>query len=458
MTFLRFSPGGRVLLLCLLSGLLACFGRAEPNPPPLPEELHPELQRLLDCALAQSPQMLERAAQMAVADGDAMVARSGLLPHASAYGQFNEQRESRQDLPGSQISQKTYYNVGVSQSVFHWGELRNRARIGTLRQKFESGQTAEAYRLLVNEVRGQFLQLIVKHQTLARARFGIDLAKENNRLAQGRLADKSISASEAAAATLAITRAELAADRAEEDYTFAKGALERLTGCGTIPDAALADAVAKVDPAPDAIRALEAGFLSQSEPQSFVLRNLKRQAEVERLNYDIARVQLRPMVNFVAGLSQDQVSYTANIGQRYGVNTLFAGVQVTWSIFDGFATRGAVASASARRRLYELSYRTTSDQLKAQVQHAAKLLGFAGRELKFAEDGLAAAESVVTTYKEQLGRGEVSSYDVKTVEGSLLDAQVAASLARSDYLMKSAEFLSLVQQDPALKRLPAVQP
>ena len=102
----------------------------------------------------------------------------------------------------------------------------------------------------------------------------------------------------------------------------------------------------------------------------------------------------------------------------------------------------------------DLNYQQTSDQLKAQVQHASKQLGFAARQLKLSEDGLDGAQGSVKALKEQFGRGEVSAYDVKVTEAALLDAQVAASNARYDYFMRMAEFLSLIQKDPALNRLP----
>lgn len=457
---MRNSCHSRVRWAYVLFGWIALWvsavalPAAEPPELVLPEDVHPELKRILDCALAQSPRMLIHAAQLAAAEGDATVARSVLLPSASVYGQFNEQRETRRDLPGTQDSEKTYYNAGVSQPVFHWGALRKSARIGELRLKIESGNFADAYRLLVNEIRSQYLQLIIKRQMLARARNAVELARENHRIAKERYAAKAISAGELAAAKLGVTQAELSADRTEEDYTYSKSALERLAGCGPIRDGALDQSVAKVVTADDTVHHLEAEFLGQPEPDSYILRNLKRQAQIEGLNYDIARVRLRPKLNLVLGASQDEVSYTANVGQRYGVQSLYAGLQVNWSIFDGFATRGTKASARARQRLYELSYRQTSDQLKAQVQHAAKQLGFAGRQLKLSEDSLASAESSVTTLKEQLGRGEVSAYDVKVTEAALLDAQVAASNARYDYFMRMAEFLSLIQKDPALNRLP----
>jgi len=43
----------------------------------------------------------------------------------------------------------------------------------------------------------------------------------------------------------------------------------------------------------------------------------------------------------------------------------------------------------------------------------------------------------------------VNSYQLK-----LHDSQINAFTARSDYLMKSAEFLSVIEQDPALANLP----
>ena len=424
----------------------------------LPEDLFPELKRLIESSLTQSPRMLIRAASEEVAAGDALVARSAMLPNANAFGQFNEQLETRVDVPGTQISEKTYYNAGVTQPVFHWGALRNAARVGKLRQVIESGQTAEAYRLLVNEIRAQFLQLVIKRQTLERARFGLNLAKENVRLGEEKYANNAISSSELSSMRTSANLAELATDRAEEDYRWAKNTLIRLAGVGSIDDARVGPLIPPVTPAPEVVVTSEAEYLAQSEPASYVLRNYQRQARIEGLNYDIQRVRLRPKLNAVVGASQDQVSYTANIGQRYGVQTYFAGLQVNWSIFDGFATRGLMASARARKRIYERNYDELSDQLKAQVQHAAREISFSARAMAFSDVGVPSSESSLQLTKERFERGEVAEIDVKTAEAAVLDAQIAASSARYDYLMRTAEFLSLTQKDPALDRLPEPRP
>ena len=163
---------------------------------------------------------------------------------------------------------------------------------------------------------------------------------------------------------------------------------------------------------------------------------------------------IRPNFNVVAGTSLDQQSYTTNIAQKYAVTDYFIGVQLNWSIFDGFAVSGAKASSLAHRRQLEQSYKSLSADLVDAARSQYKQIGFSRRSMELSNRLLNGSVGALREKKADLARGLASDIDVNTFQLQLADSQINAYVSRSDYLMKSSDFLSTTMQDPALANLP----
>lgn len=434
-------------------------GRAEPAEAVrtvLPETVFPELKTLLDTAVRQSPRMIARGAEDAAAEANRTVARAGQLPTVGGFAQFNPwQRDDRADLRSPVITQKFYYNLNVTQPLYHWGELQNNTRIGELQLQAAQGQTAETYRQLVQEIRSFYLQLVAKKAGLARARFGRDLAANQLKLAEEKLAAKVISGAEVFGVRMNLTQAALALDRQVEEFEVYRRQLAKLSGTDAPTEEQVPEAIPRFTPP---LAALEAMLGAGQPPASAALRVLHDQIEVEQLTYKNATTRLRPRVNLVVGLNQDEQSYTSNIAAKYQVQSYYAGTQLNWPIFDGFATRGVIAGSLARLRQLERNYHEQSTAVLEQARSQLRQLGFAARAMAITDQFLAMGENGVAFRKQDMARGESAQADVDTAQAALLDARVNACNNRLDFLLRMAEFLSTLAQDPALANLPGNKP
>lgn len=419
-----------------------------PVPIPLPETYFPVLARLIDTAGKQSARMIARNTEDAVAEANRMLARSGQLPNIGGNAQYNPwQRDVRGDVPDPIVSQRFTYNLTLSQPVFHWGELRNNTRIGELQLKISQGQTAEAYRLLAQEIRGQFLQLIIRKTALARARLNRELTDAQVKLAEERLAARAISESDLFNARMNQTQVVLAYDRTQEDYESAKRLLAKLTGAAPLTDDQIPDAIPTIAPAIPAMEALLTRFTGGRVANTNGLKQLGDQIRIEELTYKNATTRLRPKFNFLTGITQDLQSYTTNISQKYSVRSYYVGAQVSWSLFDGHATRALKASSLARRRQLEQSYQTMTDDLIDQERSQLKQLGFSARGMAISDQYLSMGEDNVKQRQDDVVRGTASQADVDNASLGLFDARLNAYGARIDFLMRSAEYLSILGDD-----------
>ncbi len=445
--------------LLALGSAFAClalpFARSQSNALPLPETYFPQLKEILSAAVKQSPRMVSRNADNAAAEGNRIVQRAGQLPSVTGWAQYYPwDWQDRKDLLKTTSTTKLNYNVTISQPVFHWGTLQNNTRIGELQLRMAQGQTADGYRILVQEIRSQYLSLIIKKAGLNKAHLARQFAEDSFAVAQSKLDKKVISEADMFMPTLTRDQSQLMEDRLSEDYESAKQIFAKLCGTPILSDDQIPNEIPDVsDPGP-AFEPILNSFTNQKDPGTFNLKYLGDQIEVEKLTYNNINNRLRPNLNVVAGTSLDQQSYTTNIAQKFQVTDYFIGVQLNWAIFDGLAVTGAKASSLARRRQLEQSYKNLSSDLTDAARSQYKQIGFSRRAMELSNRLLNGSIGALREKKNDAARGQASEQDVNTFQLQLQEAQINAYIARSDYLMKSGDFLSTTMQDPALANLP----
>lgn len=448
-----------LFLLPVLFGLQTILhGQSGGGAFPLPETYFPGLQELIDAAAEQSPRMIARNTENAIAEANRIIARSSQLPSVGGYASYYPWvREVREESNNDVVynPKKLAYNFSVSQPVYHWGALRDNTRISELQQKITEDQSAEAYRILVDEIRAQYLQIIVNKAALARATFDQRLADDALALARSKLEKNVISSGDMFGPTIGAEQARLKADRAVVAYQNSRTYLGKLCGTQPLTDEQIPSAVPAITPALSALQSVVAEFTGQPEPETYSLQVLRDQIQTERLTYKVADARLRPKLNLVAGVSQDEHSYTINLGTKYNVQTTYAGVSVNWSIFDGFATRSAKRNSLARRRQLERNYEQQSAAVIEGVRSQMQQLEFTARELEIAEKLLGSAEGFVGQRTDEMRRGIVSDTEVNAARSAFYTTQMTVYSARNQYLMLVAKLLSTTQNDPAVPNLPS---
>jgi len=418
-----------------------------------PETLLPQLDGILKNAVQQSPRMLNRALDLEIAENNRIQARANLLPSAGGYFSYVQASDDRADLSGRQNVTKVAYNFSINQPVYFWGERRNNDRIGAIQLQLSKGSYRDGYRMLAQEIRSSYLRLIVQKISAKRARFYLDVT--NNVLAQQeeRLAKKVISELDISAARLNAEQAQIGLERAEFDLATAKASFARLAGMQIMDDAAIPVEIPAATYSAGAFDQLLAGFLAQKDPATPEAFNLRNQIEMENLNYANQKTRLRPKFSAVLGTSQDEQSYSINVANKYKVNSIFGGISVNWSIFDGFTTGAAIRNSLARRRQLESDYRQLTERLAQDAQTQVRQINFAARDMSIKDRFLVSGEGYLRTVQDDFRRGAKSEADVNQAQIGLFDAQINATLARSDYLYKVGDFLGTVVNDPVLANL-----
>lgn len=420
----------------------------------LPERAMPGLGPILEQALQQSPRMLNRALDLEIAENGRIESRSNLLPYVGGNYRQVESRDDRADLSESIRVNKVYYDFSLTQPIFYWGERRNNYRSSQISKQIAEGNYREAYRTLAQDLRSRFGSLIVMKSQLARARRGLAYAQQQVKIAEERLAKKVISDLEIYPIRLNAEQGQINLERTEFDYESAKHSFARLAGIPAITDEQIPDEVPAVKYDATAINELLSGFLAAKELPNTEVVNLRRQVEIQELQYKNQKTRLRPKMSAVLGTNQDQQSFSINNAAKYRVTSNYVGISVSWTIFDGFASRSAVRNAIARRRQAENDLTEANDRIAQQAQAQARYVNFAARTMAISDRALVAAEANLRGKEADFKRGVASESDVSLAELALFDQRYYSYVSRLDFLAKIGEFLGTLNQDPVVAALP----
>lgn len=408
---------------------------------PLPEDSFPLLEQVLREAVDHSWRMIEEELQVEEARAEADVRASGRYPSVSGRFRFAGRLEDREDFDRTRSFYQPQAGLTVRQPLYHWGALQANSRIGRLRAAMAEGDRAEAYRELAVAIRSEFLRLAVQHQAIDLAEQRLALIQHELAIAKSRFAREEITPDELKDQELEAGEAELELARVRRNREFAMEEFSRLTGYEPAGDEW---APARI-PVLDRGRANLPGDPKATPPWQDVSQMRIEQAE-EQLAIEATR--RRPQLDLVAGVSQDQVA----VRDRSDIDRIvyFAGVELTWNLFDGHETRGRRGAALARKRLEERRHERQEREWTAELDRLEEGVDWAARQLAVSEKRLELAARNLSQGEQDLEQGRISEIELAALRVDHAEREMAATSSRAEYLMAVAEFFSEAGADPAM--------
>ena len=418
----------------------------------MPEDHIPGLSAILKQAVERSPTMIASSINLAQAEAGVYINESYLWPSLSASPSYAVTQQSVTSSKSS-TSKGLFYNLSINQPLFQWGAYKNQADIGKLAEKVAQKQFGDAYRGLAVSIREQFLALIGKKIALRNALFSLKIQKESQEVAQAKFDAGNLSSAELDSFKLNVEQSQLDADRAAEDYGYAKRILTRLMGAD-LPDESVPSSVPHPEFFPEKADAIVAGFVGGGVESTFQSQVYKLLIAQQDKSYQIDRVRLLPKFSAGANVSRSNNLQTDGITvHQVAIQTESYNVYATWQLFDGFATKGSKLSALAAKRSYEQQEQAYVDQSVDAIADMRKQIGFSARAMALSEvhNALIGAEVKRLGEDKSLGYASQATIDAGTL--NLYATEFAMTYARNDYYGRWVEFVSLAGIDPALQNL-----
>lgn len=430
---------------------------AEARQTPLPEEIFPELKGILQAALQQSPQMIQRNIELAQNEANRITAVSSMLPSIGSSVSYNVSDAAvSTNTSVTSRSSGVFYTFSFNQSLYRWGTLKAQADAAKIQLDISKKNYAEAYRQLANSIRTQYVGLVAKKIALLNARAARERGAYSLSLEEAKLQYGRISQTDIIAPRLNQEELKLAADRSEEELAQAKRYFSRLTGQPELTDEQIPSEIPAVPYDPAAADRLLQAYLSSGWEQNLSVQMARGWLQVADLNYKVAKYRLYPMFSFGASISQsNSTSASENSVSQTGVLSKYIGVSASWTIFDGRATTAAKISARANQRYYERNLQNQTDATLDQARSLGKQVGFSYRAMSLTELRHAQAESSLKQRQEEVLQGLSSQVNVDAAMASRDTLHQTLVNQRLDFLARWSEFYSLVAHDPVLDFIPA---
>lgn len=418
----------------------------------MPEEYFPQLRTILQSALKQAPRAIESELEIAVSQAWVHFADAQRYPRLGGQIDFaNNQTAISGNTSTKNRDNGLFYRLELNQSLYHWGALKNDSARARIRVAISERQFAEVYRQVLLTLRQSYLQLVAKRAEAEHARSQLRLREKELEIARERQARGLVSTGDVFGIELNAREQAIAALRVETELTGMIRTFCRVAGVPVFDEKELPTDIPAPKPPTEVGEALLAEFLRGGGRSAFEARVAELQVRDADLSYRIARVRQLPKFGASAGyyLENTTNATSASVIQQ-GVERQSVAVRADWSIFDGFASRGAKLEARAQKRLAERRLATATERWMEEAQSLHRMLKLDAEIMAMAETRRDLAEHAVREMEDEVKLGNAPAGEIENRRSDLLHAKARAAAARATFLGRWSEFVSLTGADPVL--------
>lgn len=198
---------------------------------------------------------------------------------------------------------------------------------------------------------------------------------------------------------------------------------------GTEPLQAVDPGVLQTEPAPAPAMDTALAQAREHRPLLAALQEQVRSAELQRA---IARADYIPSLSARGDYSRGGPSAEAVFTEPRLQNTFTAGVQLSWNLFNGFATDAQSKRAEANIRRAQLTLEQSAREIEGQVRSAHRSLETQLEAARLAAENREAAVQGLRLAEERFRAGAGSTLEVRDAQLSLTQAELSLLQNRID--------------------------
>jgi outer membrane protein len=388
-------------------------------------------------ALAQehNPEILIARKKVQAARGGVIEARSGFLPSVTSNGLVDK----RQTQSDTQLRQEDYNVIlKLEQNLYTGGAVTSQNKIARLNVAKEIYELQEIASRVAMDVRIAFNDLLLN-------RAKVRVRQDSVRVLDEELKSQQQSFSAGIVSNLNVQRAEVALANERPELFNAETQLKNsylrlgdLFGTETRPTGErppfeISGELQYQPNHPDLN-----DCLARADANRAVIKSRQKDIEIEDQQYNLDRSALRPHVRAFSGY-EVYSERDPDVGPEFNYGGV-VGINATWNIFDGFATKGRMQATRARREAAVQALAAARRAVASEVRSAFFDLQQADRVLETETSNVQAADQSLDIAKSNFAAGLGTQLDI---------LQAASDVSRTRTTRLSAIYLHNV----ALARL-----
>ncbi len=415
---------------------------------PLPEDYYPSLKTILEEAGKQAPELVRVGIDREVAQQRLRIARSRHYPSVGIGGNLGYRFVQRQgeDNDGSLSGS---VSVGVNRPLYFWGAVSAGIEKGEVDFENSLLLTKEQFQTTVQLLRDEYLTLILNEMQLRNLRLRrnileTQLARKESDYRVGRLSEE-----EYLSFQIELDRSLIEIEELEDERDETQASFKRISGVDELPTIPSGVAPIDLDDLESRLRGDVVGPLWVE--QTFNIQLNRNTMEKVALDETIIKSQQRPNISFSASVSQAPV----NTATENDVETIrwFAGLSVSWNVFDGFATQASRRINLLERRRLQSQIRTNIEVLNEEKNSLENELFVMIRKQRLAERRFELDSRIYSRIKSEFSDGRVSANEFRTTQADYYAQEYALHIARAELLRAVADYLVVLNADRAVDYL-----
>ena len=411
-------------------------------PASYPEASLPELAKILETVPGKAPELIARSLEQEESTARLKQAQAAYYPRLDLNGNFGYRLSTYDNNQPDEDSFGATYSATIRRPLYHWGAIEARIRQARLDYKNEGLLSTLALRRIERSIRADYLSLLVNQTALRNAKLRRQVNEERAAVLRTNASSGTVSSLESERTQLNLRSALMDIEQLEADQARILSTYRRNLGWDAplaldtpVPAPSIADILIWID---------ETRAAKNSDWLALNGETLHRANLVQREKAEHIRIvaNQRPLFNFAASAGQGQ----SNTATANNVNTLtyFAGIDVSWNIFDGFETRQKQLASKLRQRRLENDLAQFQSELAAQAEDTLTRLAFQARRLDLEQQRFNLSRSSFSSNQRDLDEGRLSASAYRERQLSLQDEALALDTARAALLMGITDYLDLV--------------
>ena len=394
-----------------------------------------DVEQAVALAQAQNPDIAIARKKVTGARGGLIEARSGFLPSVTSSGLYDKRQQQSQ----SQLRQEDYNaTLKLEQNLYTGGQVTGQHAIAQLNIEKQNYELQETASHVIMDVRIAFNDLLLN-------RAKVRVRQDSVRVLDEELKSQQQSFNAGIVGKLNVQRAEVALANEQPELFNAQTQLKDsylrlgdLFGLEARPGTAAApfEVSGELQYQPNHPDLNDC--LARADANRAVIKARQKDIEIEDRQYILDRSAMRPHVRAFSGYEVYSERDPA-VGPEFNYGYV-VGINATWNIFDGFATKGRMQATRARREAAVHALAAARRSVASEVRSAFFDLKEAGRVLETETKNVQTADEALEMAKGNFAAGLSTQLDV---------LQAASDVTRTRTTRLSAIYLHNV----ALARL-----
>ena len=395
---------------------------------------HYTIDDVVRLAQAQNPEIAIARKKIQAARGGQVEARSGYLPSVVSNGLYRR----RERATSSRLRPDDYNtSVRVVENLYTGGATTNQVAIAQLNSAKQQDEFAAVTDRVTMDVRLAFYELLLNREKIRVREQSVAVLREELKSQRERLSAGTVGPLDASRAEVALANEEPELVQAQTDLRNSYLRLSDLCGI---------DARSSGEPQFEAVGTLQYeprhpdldAALARALADRPEIRSAQKDVAIEEKQLEVDRSAMRPHVEFFTGY-EAYSERDPNVGPEFN-HGYVVGLNASWALFDGFATRGRMQATRARRDGAVLALKAVKLGIESEVRSAFLDLEQADSVLQAQTKNVRTADEALAFAKSNLAAGLGTQLDI---------LQASADVTRTRTTRLSAIYL----HNAALARL-----